>query len=889
MDEVALRAEAQQVLRRLGPTPVPQIANELDTTLSSRELWELLLEDDHDDFVAFPLGDGRLCDLDALLDDLTLTHHLSEEERATGRVLESPDFSPLLLVTALEDPPTLLLADGGELRLESPYLTGPQGWLPEQPVLLLRLVDGRVEVSGLDQAPEHDHTTVARLVETFERHRERPYPLDPPELLVETRAIYPRLLAEPQAPLGELLAEAGLEVVDHAVRFADDHPEDRDDLDLDDLDLDDLDLDGFDELDEFAEHLVEDHGLDEEDLDDALTLNLTLDLMEGRLAVAMEGWLAEMDEGGMPDLSQLPAALGLDKPLEDRGDEDLTEEQVEEQAWTRTLANGIFALLAMLRDQDLAFIVDEDLISRSPLRALIVDVLLDLLSPQLRTSEERANAAWLRARIVETTGGDHADADALMRQAVEHDPRHIEATLAAAEYLDVRGQAGAALAHLNRIEGPDLDAWRELLVHYAQRGPASAGRNEPCPCGSGRKYKACCQRSNGWPLAERIDWMWQKVSRFLGSPAITSIMYDVAENLIHVIDPTEALSEHQFVVNNLVLFESGGLERMCELRGALLPADELDLLRAWSQVRATLCEVVEVVPGAGLTVLDLASGERTRLHDISLSRQLEVGRAILLWIVPTPTGPAPSGGGVNVPDHRRVEVLDLLAEHPDGPTLASWYASLSAPPQVRTTEGDPLLFTTMTYRVADPPAAWRTLSEHLEEDGEDRLVAIADPDGDRWLRGSISREGDVLTVETNSAPRAAWFADLLAEVVPDAELIDEQRRPFVPELGDLLEDDDALDDGDGPPAGALDLDDLDPEERAALEEHLDGIMARHEEAWVDTELPALGGATPRQAAEDPTRRGTLLRLLDEMEERARSWEGPGRGMDVAGLRRRLSL
>lgn len=44
------------------------------------------------------------------------------------------------------------------------------------------------------------------------------------------------------------------------------------------------------------------------------------------------------------------------------------------------------------------------------------------------------------------------------------------------------------------------------------------GRNDPCPCGSGKKYKACCdgnpfamptQRAPSVPIPERIRLAWQ--------------------------------------------------------------------------------------------------------------------------------------------------------------------------------------------------------------------------------------------------------------------------------------------------------------------------------------------------------------------------------------------
>ena len=77
---------------------------------------------------------------------------------------------------------------------------------------------------------------------------------------------------------------------------------------------------------------------------------------------------------------------------------------------------------------------------------------------------------------------------------------------------------------------PELDAWKEEAKHdqefrrewYAKKygtvgqaapdvqavvtpplGAANTiGRNDPCPCGSGKKYKKCClNRMNGDPLS----------------------------------------------------------------------------------------------------------------------------------------------------------------------------------------------------------------------------------------------------------------------------------------------------------------------------------------------------------------------------------------------------
>jgi hypothetical protein len=45
-------------------------------------------------------------------------------------------------------------------------------------------------------------------------------------------------------------------------------------------------------------------------------------------------------------------------------------------------------------------------------------------------------------------------------------------------------------------------------------------------------------------------------------------------------------------------------------------------------------------------------------------------------------------------------------------------------------------------------------------------------------------------------------------------------------------------------------------------EALDDFIREYETKWLDEPIPALEGHTPRQAADDPTRRGDLIRLLD---------------------------
>jgi uncharacterized protein YecA (UPF0149 family) len=49
-----------------------------------------------------------------------------------------------------------------------------------------------------------------------------------------------------------------------------------------------------------------------------------------------------------------------------------------------------------------------------------------------------------------------------------------------------------AMAQLLRNNQAASDIMEMIAEAEARPQSASAGRNDPCPCGSGRKYKKCC-------------------------------------------------------------------------------------------------------------------------------------------------------------------------------------------------------------------------------------------------------------------------------------------------------------------------------------------------------------------------------------------------------------
>ena len=113
--------------------------------------------------------------------------------------------------------------------------------------------------------------------------------------------------------------------------------------------------------------------------------------------------------------------------------------------------------------------------------------------------------------------------------------------------------------------------------------------------------------------------------------------------------------------------------------------------------------------------------------------------------------------------------------------------------------------------------------------------------------------GPELHVNTNSERRLEDVLASIKELDPGATVISDEREalPDARAAAKLARRQ--------PPGGAVSSrpEDQPPE----IQEALAAYMRDYEEKWLNLSVPALQGLTPRQAAEDPTRREDLVRLL----------------------------
>jgi hypothetical protein len=314
------------------------------------------------------------------------------------------------------------------------------------------------------------------------------------------------------------------------------------------------------------------------------------------------------------------------------------------------------------------------------------------------------------------------------------------------------------------------------------------------------------------------------------------------------------------------------------MRGSLLPDDERLLAQQWLLVDRSVFEVEQVHRGQGVTVRDVRTGDTHEVRERAASRQLKPGQLICARVVPAGDTMQFFGGLEPVALHERDRLIDLLDTGPDAVTLVAQLSRRFAPPALANTEGDPLAICEATVHVGDPAGIEAALDDAYDRvDGDEppRWFEHVTTHGMPRIRATLVLEGDTLRVETNSEKRMDRVLAMLARLDPAMNVLDDSRRPLrdAREAAELAKQ--------MPITGEDALDPDDPELAAFLEQ----FVRDYETKWLDEPIPALEGHTPRQAADDPTRRADLIKLLDTFP----AGEAGSVGMDADWLRAALGL
>lgn len=257
--------------------------------------------------------------------------------------------------------------------------------------------------------------------------------------------------------------------------------------------------------------------------------------------------------------------------------------------------------------------------------------------------------AVLLARAVQAAAAGDTDREVeLVRRGLAADPDCRLLALHAAELADDAGDAHAAVALYRRAGldpfAPDVPLQVGL---YARPLDAPVGRNAPCPCGSGRKYKTCCwQRTSDWPLPLRANWLVDKLLRGAQSDPVYENELERRRRRVGL-----ASAEHDEVValflEHCLLFSpdpSGNgsfATSVVRRRRAVYPPDEVALATSWSDVTPAMYRVTAVGDGTvTLRRADHWSGRASAdpadiaVVDPAVAAAVAPGRSVLAVAVP---------------------------------------------------------------------------------------------------------------------------------------------------------------------------------------------------------------------------------------------------------------
>jgi hypothetical protein len=464
--------------------------------------------------------------------------------------------------------------------------------------------------------------------------------------------------------------------------------------------------------------------------------------------------------------------------------------------------------------------------------------------------------------------GDAISSEAELDTAVRSDPEFSSALWMLAWFASDRGDATRAVSLLQRAgvdpDDPDLEYHRSLVSEQP-----GIGRNDPCPCGSGRKFKVCHLDN---PILEpqvRVDWMLRKVNRYMHAhyrhdryigPALSALPEGFEP------EDFRRMAGNAFIIE-LSVFEGGGIEDFLVERGALLPAEERDLYDLWTQATLALWEIVSVSGGETVDLRDTRTGEHVEIFDRSVASHFSAGEMILARPLPSFGTTGLSAAVVPIDLRLRDSLLRLLDGDVDAESFAYWYGGLFDPPTLQTTEGEPFV---MSEARLKPTRSWAGLERVLdrlyqsEGDGVWTSLHTPGPDDAPIVRASLTRSGDHLEVSTVAVER---LDRVLTELDGEVEVVERTESE--------------MDWGATPSEEALSgRVDLDPEVR-------EEIIEMMENKWLGESIPALGGVTPREAVDDPTRRDDLFALLRQFGDPDQT--GPAMTMCASSLRRKLGI
>ncbi|MFN7964529.1 MAG: SEC-C domain-containing protein [Acidobacteriota bacterium] len=477
------------------------------------------------------------------------------------------------------------------------------------------------------------------------------------------------------------------------------------------------------------------------------------------------------------------------------------------------------------------------------------------------------------------------------------------------------------------------------------------GRNDRCPCGSGKKYKHCCllssettefKRRQVHRAAEEVSVAAAKLITRLdvADPVRTQAeeFWEIALNVgIDLDDSPEQASVYELMAplflswlvysfRPLVLQEGSKRRRRRKTAAELLLQQEgkrLDPLQA-KYAQSALASplsfwiVEQITPGTSIELRSAFTNERTRVTDTLLSQDVRRGEVVFSRVVALDGFAVVDGcAGMRITPDYLPWILDLKYEihtREGGLTLAiadrylqrslRLYFQICADvitprmPIMQNTDGELLVPVEMRFDLTIPiEEAFEKLKTLALDIGS--LDDLASNEIRRAPDGSI-RELTLTWAKRGNNMHSSWQNTSLGSIrlnrgsihaeVNSHERARLLRHEIEARLGEAVRHR-----ASGIQSLERALQDSIGTEVPAAEpsedfaEVLREMKRQHSESWVDQKIPALGNLTPREAMHEPRARERLEALLMEFEWRTERSGSDRTGFDLDLIRERLGL
>jgi SEC-C motif len=448
------------------------------------------------------------------------------------------------------------------------------------------------------------------------------------------------------------------------------------------------------------------------------------------------------------------------------------------------------------------------------------------------------------------------------------------------------------------------------------------GRNDACPCGSGKKYKKCCQarfdetdfQYRRWRqvesrlIPELLSFALETLGPEVIEEAWSEFYDDEPDETFDPESPMNMLFMPWFLFNWIHEAKSPRAKHFAETTIAAsflneydLNVDEQKLLASAIHAPYSFHEVVEVRPGIGMTLFDLL--RRVSCEALERTGSQTFRKGDILYCAMTHIDGITSNVGTGPyalrPTAKR-DILELrkwIIEQTNGTEITvedlfefdvdirTFYLdsvkAMFRPPQLTNTDKDPFIPHKLHFEIESAQAAFEALKDLAEGVSEDQLLANATRAAEEvvevqipWfggadetrkrvggpvLLGTIQIDNHKLVVEVNSTRRAETIKQLIAERLAD-------KARYKTTLIEPIEVEKMWAETIADSSNARRAErESDPRYLVDLPPEL--LLKLKEDAerywveWMDVPVPALNNMTPREAAKTEEGRDLLESLL----------------------------